>query len=213
MDFMDLLVDTSDEYLTGHFYFRRPKSEEDGGVSFKYKQLDPNSRVFDTVLGNVRADRATYAITSNDKCDFNVGGYIITQNGLIWEIVEVITNEEVNGGNDVLRWFKKAANAECRVRMIQVDDIYDRAQAYETNCEVAILFNQALMSFSAKETLTGEALSYTKEKNSTGESYTFEVSKNTAVSLEFTLADGTAKKMQIPSYRTVENTLDIEYKG
>ncbi len=212
MDFIDLLVDTSEEYLTGYFYSRRPKSEEDGRITFKYKQLDPNSRVFDTVLGNVRADRATYAIKSNDNCGFNVGGYIITQNGLIWEIVEVITNEEVSGANDALRWFTRAANAECSVRMIQVDDIYDRAQAYEKNCEVTIFFNQVLNFFIAKESLTREALSYTKDETSTGEIYTFEVAKNTAVSVEFTLTDGTAKKIQIPSYRTVESTLNIEYK-
>ena len=74
MDFIDMLVDTSKEKLTGYFYKRRPRTPEDGRITFKYEQLDPNSRVFDKVLGNVRADRATYAIKTNDHCGFNVGG-------------------------------------------------------------------------------------------------------------------------------------------
>lgn len=138
MDYIDMLVDTSNEKLTGYFYKRRPKKPEDGRITFKYEQLDPNSRVFDKVLGNVRADRATYAIKTNDHCGFNVGGYIITQNGLIWEIAEVVTNEQAKGSNDVLRWFRTAKNAECSVRMIQVDDLFNQDESYIDECKVTI---------------------------------------------------------------------------
>ena len=139
MDIVDMFVNTSDEYLTGYFYARRPKTPEDGRVTFKYKQLDPNARVFDTVLGNVRSDSATYAIKTNDHCGFNVGGYIVTQNGLCWTITEVITNEQVNGENAVLRWFTGAKNAECSVRMLQVDSLFAVENAY-TKCKVDFLF-------------------------------------------------------------------------
>ena len=138
MDFIDFLVDSSDEYLTGTFYKQRPKSKADGGINFTYTQLDPNSKVFGKILGEIRADRASYAIKTNDQCGFNIAGYIVTQNGLIWQITEVVTNEQTKSPNDVLRWFKTAQNAECSMRMIQVDDLYDINSAYDDICNISI---------------------------------------------------------------------------
>ena len=209
MDFIDLMVDTSEEYLTGFFYKRRPKNAEDGRISFLYKQLDPNSRVFDTVLGNVRADRATYAIKSNDNCGFNVGGFVITQNGLIWEIVEVIRNEEVKGSNDALRWFKRAVNTECSVRMIQVDDLFDIEDSYNTMCKVNVKTNNVdLTSIVVTETLLQTTIPYNQTASN---EFSFEVEKNTAVSVVVQYGKGVSKKIQIPSYRTVESELLLEY--
>lgn len=131
-DFIDMIVNTGDEFLTGTFYRRRPKTPEDGGVNFRYKQLDPNSKVFDKVLGQMRKDTATYAISTNDDCKFNIGGYIRTQNGLLWEITSVIGNEEVKGGNEALRWFTTAKNSDTSIRLIQVDDLWDLDSTYKT---------------------------------------------------------------------------------
>jgi hypothetical protein len=138
MDFLDFLVDSTTERLTGYFYKRRPKTKEDGRIPFQYEQLDPNNKVFDKVLGNVRADRATYAIKTNDYSDFNIGGYIITQNGKIWEITEVITNEQTKNNNDALWWFREAKNVECSVRMIEIDDLTDQEESYSKECKVTI---------------------------------------------------------------------------
>ena len=138
MDIVDMLVNSSDEYLTGYYYSRRPKTPEDGKVTFSYKQLDPSSHVFDTVLGNVRSDRSTYAIKTNDDCGFQVGGYIVTQNGLCWTITEVVTNENAEHENAVLRWFREAKNAACSVRMLQVDSLFAVENAYRTDCLVTV---------------------------------------------------------------------------
>lgn len=146
-DFIDMIVDTGEEYLTGAFYKRRPISPEDGRVTFVYRQLNPNAKVFDKVLGEVRKDRATYALKTNDHCGFNIGGYIQTQNGLFWEITEVITNEEVKGSNDALRWFKTAKNSECNVRMVQVDDLFNIQDTYNTECNINIESNQFFSSY------------------------------------------------------------------
>ena len=138
MDFIDMLVNSSDEKLTGYFYARRPQSADDGKISFQYKQLDPNSRVFDKVLSNIRADSARYAISTNDDCGFNIGGYIVTQNGEFWEITEVVTNEEEKATKNALHWFKSVNNAETSIRMIKVNDLYTVENAYLTTCTVVI---------------------------------------------------------------------------
>lgn len=142
-DFIDLIINNADEYLTGYYYERRPVSQDDGRITFNYRQLDPNSKVFSTVLSNLRADRATYAIATNDFDGFKVGGYVVTQNGLIWEITEVISNEEAKGQNDSLRWFKKARGAEWSVRMIQVTDLFAVRESYTTECEIELTFRDS----------------------------------------------------------------------
>lgn len=132
------LSDTSEETLTGVFYKTRPNYVNDGGITFKYKQLDPNSRVFDKVLSEIRADSARYAIKTNDACGFNIGGYIVTQNGEFWEITEVVTNEEERTTKNALRWFKRVSNSEISVRMIKISDLYTPESAYLTTCTVVI---------------------------------------------------------------------------
>lgn len=141
MDYIDMLVNSSDKKLTGYFYKRRPKTREDGRITFKYEQLDPNSRVFDKLLDNVRADRAIYAIKTNENISFNVGGYIVTQNGLIWEISEVVTNEQEKGSNEVLRWFTTAKNAECNLRMVQIENLFDYTETLVSECKISLKCN------------------------------------------------------------------------
>lgn len=190
MDFIDMLVDTSNEKLTGYFYKRRPKTPEDGRITFKYEQLNPNSRVFDKVLGNVRADSATYAIKTNDHCGFNVGGYIITQNGLIWEITDVVTNEQAKGSNDVLRWFKTAKNADCNVRMIQIDDLFNQEESYVGECKVTVALSgkvSKIETATIKNSTTNESgIEYTKTVNS----ITFYVPKGSYVNGEIMYTSG-----------------------
>ena len=199
-DFIDMIVNTGDEFLTGVFYKRRPKAPTDVGVTFKYKQLDPNARVFGKLLGELRKDRATYAIKTNDDCAFNIGGYIQTQNGLVWEITEVIANEEVQGGNEALRWFTKAKNAEISVRMIQVDDLYDINNAYEKNCIIRLKSEKKMVSVSyggASETVNGTA-------------HEISLAKGTGTTITIAFEDGSSKKVVVSAHKTGVNELNYK---
>lgn len=199
-DFIDMIVNTGDEFLTGVFYKRRPKAPTDIGVTFKYKQLDPNARVFGKLLGELRKDRATYAIKTNDDCAFNIGGYIQTQNGAMWEITEVIANEEVKGGNEALRWFTKAKNAEISVRMIQVDDLYDINNAYEKNCIIRLKSEKKMVSVSyggASETVNGTT-------------HEISLAKGTGTTITIAFEDGSSKKIVVAAYKTGVNELNYK---
>lgn len=215
MDFMDLIIDSADEYLTGCFYKKRPKTKEDGCVRFNYKQLDPNSRVFGKILGEVRADRASYAIKTNDMCGFNIGGYIVTQNGLIWQITEVITNEEAKGSNDALRWFKKAVNAECSVRMVQVDNLYDIEDTYTDACEITVTLKVATdvtKNFRAYANGSEEELEYAIK----GSAYIFEVKKGSYVDISTVYNPGgqgaESVKHRISADKTTKSKYSVTYE-
>ena len=218
MDFIDFMVDSSDEYLTGTYYARRPKSYEDVGINFSYKQLDPNSKRFGKVLGDVRADIANYAIATNDHCGFKIGGYIVTQNGLYWQITEIVTNEEVKGKSDVLRWFTTAENSEQSLRMIQVDNIYDIAPMYEKWCNITV--NLGYINFSDADIYSNDAptelVEYTHDMGeNSGERIMFRVQKGATVRLEiFYYQDDvlTHKTYTISALKTQKDKLEVTYK-
>lgn len=201
-DFIDMIVNTGDEYLTGVFYKRRPVSPTDIGVTFKYKQLDPNARVFDKVLGELRKDRETYAIKTNDDCEFNIGGYIQTQNGKAWEITEVIGNEEVEGGNEALRWFKTAKNAEISVRMIQVDDLYGVQDTYDKNCVIYIESDQKIL-----DVVYGTSVNPVPVN---GYVYKHTIKKGTSLTLTIIFEMGKTKTLTIPASKTILG--ELKYK-
>ena len=221
-DFIDMLVDTKDEYLTGHFYKRRPRTPEDGKIVFKYKQLDPNSKIFDTVLGNVRADSARYAIETNDHCGFNIGGYIVTQNGLIWEITEVITNEQANGSNNTLRWFTTAKNAKCSVRMIQVTDLFDKEESYIDECKINVnlvgeLPEGKVLSGKVSYSTNGEPVENGTVNINDINTFDITVSKGKTVKFVATLSAFSSSGLiaypvvttYIKEYQTLKNTAEI----
>jgi hypothetical protein len=215
MDFIDFMVDSSDEYLTGTFYARRPKTVEDGGINFTYKQLDPNSKRFGKVLGNVRADVANYAIATNDHCGFNIGGYIVTQNGLIWQITEIVTNEEIKGKSDVLRWFTSAENSEQSLRMIQVDNLFEIEESYNKWCDITVNFGY--INIASIHIWTNDAptdnVEYTTDAMD-GERVMFRVEKGVAVTLNVDYYyDGalTSKRFVISALRTQKDNYATAY--
>lgn len=205
-DFIDLIINNADEYLTGYYYERRPVSQDDGRITFNYRQLDPNSKVFSTVLSNLRADRATYAIATNDFDGFKVGGYVVTQNDLLWEITEVISNEEAKGQNDSLRWFKTARGAEWSVRMIQVTDLFKIRESYGTGCEIELIFERGSANVKVKDvTLSDGSISY----NYAGNTVSFEVEKEQGITVYATLFVGDEeieKEVEIPATSTTVET-------
>lgn len=205
-DYVDFLVDTAEEKLTGLFYSRRPTNADDGRKTFQYKQLDPNSKVFGKVLGEVRADRATYAIKTNDGCGFNIGGYVVTQNGLIWQITEVVTNEEAKDRTEVLRWFKSAKNAEIDIRMVQVDNLYPIEDSYTDMCAVTVEFPvgaeivSAVVHVGADEQATIYKI--------VGNTVSFEVEKGDKATIEYEYKlNGATKtgRKQITRLKTTKN--------
>ena len=117
-----MISSKDDEFMTGYYYERRPVSPEDGRAVFRYSRLDPYSRVFDTQLGQMRIDRETSSLKTKTNLDWKVKGYISTQNGKFFQIVEVLTNEQPKGSEDVLRLFKRAVETEYTIRLIKVDN-------------------------------------------------------------------------------------------
>lgn len=122
MGILNFLTPKDDEYMTGYYYERRPKSPDDGRMKFRYSRLDPYSRVFDTALGQMRLDRETYSLKTRTSLPWKVKGYISAQNGKFFQIAEVLENDQPRGSEEVLRLFKRAPETEYTIRLVCMDN-------------------------------------------------------------------------------------------
>jgi hypothetical protein len=127
MDMLDLLNPKNDYYFTGYYYPHYPSTPEDGRVTFNYRQINPYSRAFATVMNTVRLDAETYAIRTNEDCGFEIKGYISTQDGKFWLIEEIIHNEQVPGAEEALRLFKSVVQSEYLMRLVKMDNPWEVA--------------------------------------------------------------------------------------
>lgn len=125
MDILDLLNPRNEYYFTGYYYPRKPKPTEPpdlGRVTFSYRQVNPYSRTFATVMNTVRLDTETYAIRTNEDCGFKNKGFISTQDGKFWVIDEIIHDEQVPGTEEALRLFKNVVQSEYIMRLVKMDN-------------------------------------------------------------------------------------------
>lgn len=122
MSILDFLTPKDDEYMTGYYYERRPKSPADGRMPFTYSRLDPYTKTFDTALGQMRLDRSTYSLKTKTTIPWKVKGYVSSQDGRFFQIVEVLEDDQPRGSEDVLRLFKRAPETEYIIRLTKVDE-------------------------------------------------------------------------------------------
>lgn len=128
MDFLDLLNPKTDYYLTGYYYAKKPKPADPpdiGRITFAYRQINPYSRAFGTVLDNIRLDSETYAIKTNEDCGFKINGFISIQDGSFWTIAEIVHNEQIPGAEEALRLFKSPVQSEYLIRLIRMDNPWE----------------------------------------------------------------------------------------
>ena len=110
----------NEEYLTGTYYERLPKTTKDYGEPFSYKVLDPRTREFKTLIGNLAAVGANLAIKTRSSLDFKVKSHIVTQDGKMWQIAATVENVESEQSREALRFFNETAQTEKTIRLVGV---------------------------------------------------------------------------------------------
>lgn len=123
--YLEWLAPKDDQFMTGYYYERRPVSPEDGRKVFRYSRLDPYTRAFDTELGQMRLDRSTYSLKTKSSLNWKPKGYISTQDGRFFQIVEFSENNQPKGSEEALRLFKRAVQSEYTIRLIEVDNPWE----------------------------------------------------------------------------------------
>lgn len=112
------------ECLTGIYYPRRPITANDGGQPFEYEIVDPHSRDYRTIMGNLLTDSVVTAIKTDDSSEFKIKGYIKTQDGLFWQISAVSVVPYTEETKEGLRLFKRVVEEKV-IRLLNVENPFD----------------------------------------------------------------------------------------
>ena len=122
MDFLNFLVRKDEEVLKGTYYARQPKTPNDVGVPFSYDIVQESDRTYAKLLDSLESDRTYQTISTNDITNFEIGGYVATQEGGLWIIVNLVSHLAVKESKQALRFVKKTAGTEYVIRIMQVDN-------------------------------------------------------------------------------------------
>ena len=118
-DLLSFIKPKRDQYMTATYYARRPVLTSDIGVKFRYKKVDPRRYTFEQPLQNVYTDGSVTAIRTNADLPFKITGYVVTQDGALWQIAE-IENHEDNSAFHLD--FKNCIDDEVVLRLISVEN-------------------------------------------------------------------------------------------
>ena len=122
MDFLNFFTNKEQEVLKGTYYSRQPKKPTDEGVPFNYDIVNESDRSYAKLLDSLESDRTYQTISTNDIPNLEIGGYVTTQEGGLWVIINFVSHLAVQDNKQALRFVKKTVATEYVVRLMQVDN-------------------------------------------------------------------------------------------
>lgn len=121
-DLLDLLVVKDEEVLTGTYYSRRPQTPLDNGIKFAYDIVDEPRSAYNNILNTLNTVQSFQTIKTNDLCGFEIKGYCVTQEGGLWQIMEIVKRLVTPNSKQALRTIRKSIETVYELRMIEVDN-------------------------------------------------------------------------------------------
>lgn len=104
-DSLDLFTPRGRYTATGSYYKETFDSPEEGAQKFNYEYVDPLSRSYRRLFGNIQSFEAgETAIRTNDQLDYKVGGVVVTQDGTIF-LIQQVAKDFQDAPKQVLRLF------------------------------------------------------------------------------------------------------------
>lgn len=121
-DFLDFLHIQDEEVLSGTYYARLPKTSQDAGEPFQYDIVDDNDKTYSLLLNNIQTEQSIQTIKTSDASGFKVKGYVVTQDGALWQITGIIKKLSNPNNKQALRILTETVESEYIIRLIQVDN-------------------------------------------------------------------------------------------
>lgn len=120
-NFFDFLTNREDEFFSGTYYKKRPKTTEDSGEVFSYDIEDPQTESVTNVIGGIETVTVRFSIKTIESIDFKPKGYVVAQEDDLYQI-ESVEKRPKNGEKDVYRLWKNPPKQEKILRMIKVQN-------------------------------------------------------------------------------------------
>lgn len=103
------------------YYENTVDSPADGGQSFRFDYVDPLSKTYRTLFGNITSDRNNGEVTirTNANLPFRQASYIILPDGICYQIIQC-AKDYSNVEKEALAMWKNPIGVEYVIRMVQV---------------------------------------------------------------------------------------------
>lgn len=125
MGLTDTMAIQTDEVLTGTYYERKPILPRDSGLPFKYDIIDESDKSYATLLNNLQSEMMVQTIKTKDKIEFKIKSFIVTQDGILWQISGIIKKLKHENTRQALRITRETVQTTRIIRLIAVENPMD----------------------------------------------------------------------------------------
>ncbi len=126
MGYLKFMTDRSEEVLKGTYYKVIPQKPTDEGSRFTYQIVDQSDKTYSKMLDGLEAPLKTMTIRSDDRqCGFEIKGYIVSQDGQLWQISGVIEAPANENTMQALRRHVRTIQSRYIMRLIGVENPWE----------------------------------------------------------------------------------------
>jgi predicted phosphatase len=123
LDFLDIINGKIDKTLEGTWYQKNQPSPQDAGQPFDYEIIDPKSRSYQMLIGNLSGTGNVLVIKTNDPYEWKEKTFVALQDERLY-IIESIREDLENVNKEAFRLLKDVIGIEYILRLIEVDNPY-----------------------------------------------------------------------------------------
>ncbi len=121
-DILDILNPRTQFALSGTYYPERPDSPDVGGQPFNYEYVDPYTKTWRTLFGNIQASAGETAIRTDDRLKFKAGdGLVRLQDGEWYAIQQKMTDYQA-APKQAFRVLPVPVGTQYVLRLVAVDE-------------------------------------------------------------------------------------------
>ena len=121
-DIMDVMNPRQRFTLTGKYFSERPDGPDVGGEEFNYEYVDPYTKTWRTLFGNIQAGAGETAIRTDDQLGFKEGkGMVILNDGTAYLIQQKMTDYQA-APKQAFRVLPTPVGTEYVLRLVAVDE-------------------------------------------------------------------------------------------
>lgn len=116
-DTLDLMNPHTGFTATATYYDKPMNGPAEGAQTFSYKYVNPLSKTYQRMFGNIQSEGGEVTIRTNDQYNWHADGVIITQDGNCYKIVQVMTDYQ-SAEEEAFRVLPVPVSTEYVLRMV-----------------------------------------------------------------------------------------------
>ena len=121
-DILDLLNPRTQFTLSGTYYHERPDSPDVGGQPFNYEYVDPSTKTWRTLFGNIQVSAGETAIRTDDQLSFKTGNGIVRLQDGSWYTIEQKATDYQAAPKQAFRVLPVPVGTQYVLRLVAVDE-------------------------------------------------------------------------------------------